>query len=729
MPKKDPEKCRKIRDRKDKWDKYWTINRSLYYEWIDFVMGDQWREDESKLFERYNKIPLMMNKLGVLMNHLQGDQIQNTPNLQIMPDEDVPVETANTRAALIKNINLNSDTSTIYQTAYGQAVVGGFSAFRVGTEYVSEGAEKDAFDQEIKFYAFEDPNRCYWDLSAKHPCKVDGMFCGYTTRVSRQWFRDKFGKDIESQIGTTAISEDSTLAFADDDSITICDDFERKGEKYTIYKLSDNSVVDSDGFKKLSKIKIDGKKVLVKDGQPVTILDQRETVKYTIKHTQIAGDFILDEKDFPSQRLPMPFVDQKSYYTKQGQQITRSFFKDVKDAQKYLNYLATQSAYIMKVSRYDQFMGPRKCFASPDIQQMWRDPSVVQGALPYDETPSGDKPMRLEPPELSQSLAQQYERALMDIQSGTGMFNAQLGEVGNEISGTAVNARSRRGSKNTQTPRAALDLAIATAGEIVNEMIPFVYDTQRTLVLNTPDAESKRIEINQPADEYGMGIKNDMTKGRFKIRLKPGPSYEGQKEEALESLQLVLQADRGGQVFPMIADLYAENLPLDNNIELRNRLRTLVPPEIIEAGKTGKPLPPKQQGPDPQTQMIQMEMQMKMAELQHKQQEAAMKAELDMQKLELEKAELQRKAIESHQDMTMEWKELEVKEREHILKFQELNRKYEAEIEKARLDAEHTTHKLILDHHGKMVGHAVNHHKNMNAIKQQKEAPSASQSA
>ncbi|PWU07228.1 MAG: hypothetical protein C5B43_00610, partial [Verrucomicrobia bacterium] len=83
----DPQLCSSIRDRIDKWDKYWAINRSLYYEWVDFVMGDQWREDESKLFERYNKIPLMFNKLGVLMNHLLGDQMANTPSLQVMPDE------------------------------------------------------------------------------------------------------------------------------------------------------------------------------------------------------------------------------------------------------------------------------------------------------------------------------------------------------------------------------------------------------------------------------------------------------------------------------------------------------------------------------------------------------------------------------------------------------------------------------------------------------------------
>src|ERR1700676_3482652 len=103
MPRKDPELCSTIRDRVDKWEKYWTINRSLYYEWIDFVMGDQWREDETKLFERYNKIPMSANKLGMLYNHLIGYVIQNTPNLQISPDGNVPVETAQVRAAMIKN--------------------------------------------------------------------------------------------------------------------------------------------------------------------------------------------------------------------------------------------------------------------------------------------------------------------------------------------------------------------------------------------------------------------------------------------------------------------------------------------------------------------------------------------------------------------------------------------------------------------------------------------------
>lgn len=710
MPEKQPELCRKIRDRVDKWEKYWTINRSLYYEWIDFVMGDQWREDESKLFERYNKIPLVFNKLGVLMNHLLGDQIQNTPNLQISPSEDVPPETAQVRGALIKDISFNSDSKSVYQNSFWQSIVGGYGAHYFGTEY----KDNESFDQQIKIYQIDDPNRCYWDIAAKHVCKVDGMFSGYKTRISRRKFKDKYGVDVESQVGTTSITEDSTIAFADDDSITVVDDFEKEPEKITIYKLSDGSVVNDKEFKKLEKIKLEGKKYLMKDGMPLTIVDKRESVKYKIKHRQIAGDFLLEETYLPegATLLPVIFVDQKSYFSKQGQQITRSFFKDVKDAQKYLNYLATQSAYMMKISRYDQFIMPRKCAASPDAQQQWRDPSVVNGALYYDETPSGAKPEQLRPPELSQSLVQQYERTLMDIQSGTGMFNTQMGEVGNEISGTAVNARINTGTKNTSVPFNSINVSIATGGEIINEWIPSIYDTQRSLVLPMPESEAQTININQPMDEYGLQIKNDMTKGKYNIRLKAGPSYEGQKQEALESLQSVLQADRSGQVFPMIADLYAENLPIDNNMELRNRLRTLVPQEIIQAGKTGKPLPPKPPQPSPDAMM----MQLKQQELQQKAQQAQIDTQMKMQDIELKKQELQRKALETQQNMTLDFEKLEADKEKAAAQLQESILRYQAEGQRigADLQINHSQNLIkMLTHAGQLHHEKEMHHKEL----------------
>lgn len=678
MAKKDPKITHKIRNRIEKWDKYWRINREQYHEWIGFVMGDQWREDESRLFERYNKIPLTFNKLGALTNHLLGEQRQNTPTLQVVPDESVPEQTAQIRSALVKNITLDSSSSVVYQHAYQCSVIGGYGAYGIKTDYEDDYST----NQEIQIYRINDPTRAYWDVSAESICKTDGMSAGLRTRMSRRKFRSVYGKKIESSIGADALNNDVSLNFADDDSITIIDDYERIYDTVKIYKLSNGKTIEKEEMEILERITIDNVEMIMYEHEPVTITATRSVDRYKIKHRKIAGDYILDETDFPSQQLPIIFVDQNSYIDKNGQQICRPFFKDVKDAQRYLNYLATQSAYILKVSRYDQYIASKANVKGADTEQIWRDPSIVQGALLYDESPNGNRPERQQPPELSQSLSTQYERAMMDIQTGTGLYNTQMGEVGNEVSGRAVNARSRRGSLNTFVSRDALDRAIACGGQIINEMIPQVYDTERLMMLKMDDGNTEEVTINKPADEYGTSIENDMTKGRYRIRLMPGVSYEGQKQEAVESMQMILQNDPS--LFRLIGDLYVENLPLSNNIELRNRIRTIIPPEIIQAGKTGKPVQQKQEGPSPDQVM----MQLKQQELQFKMQQAEKEAQFKQHELQQKQAELQRKALETHQDMTLEWQQLEAEKEESAAQLQEAILRYQAEMHRTNTDAQ-----------------------------------------
>lgn len=680
MARYDSEITYKIRDRISKFRNQFSLNLKIYHDETEFVMGVQWTEDESKLFERYNKIPLAFNKLGVLMNQLLAEQMMNTPNLQIVPDQSVPVETADIRAALVKNISLSSDAKHIYQTAFQQAVVGGFGAIRIGTEYENDRS----MNQVIRLWEFKDPTRCYWDLTAESPCKTDGMYAGFLERLSRKRFKSLHGKSLERKIGSTAITDDAQYTFADDDTITIIYDYERVADKKTLYQLSDEvgTCLDGEKLKTLEKVKVDDRDFYMFNGQAVTVINKRDVPRYRIKYRKIAGDYILEEEWFPSEQLPIIFVDQKSYYDKKGKQITRPFFQDVKDAQRYLNYLATTSAYLVKTARYDQFIGPRKSVQNPDTQQIWKDPSIHQGMLVYDETPSGAKPEQLQPAQLSPALIQQYERVLTDIQSGTGMYQAQLGQQGNEVSRVAIDARTKRGNYNTYVPFNSLNKAIAVAGEIINEMIPKIYDTQRTLMLNMPEAESKPTEINVPQDEYGMETKNDMTTGDYKIRLVPGPSFDGQKEEARESMEMLFKANP--QWVSLLGDLYVENLPFPNSMEMRNRIRTTIPPQIIEAGKTGKPLPPQPPQPNPDEQM----MQLKQQELQMKMQDAQQKNQIKMQELQLKEAELQRKALETHNDMSFEWEKIEVQKKEAAAQLQEQILRYEAEMNRMATDAQ-----------------------------------------
>lgn len=674
MARKAPKFCHDVRSKVSKWTDNWKVNIDQYHEFMAFVMGDQWADDEAKVFEDYNKIPLTMNKLGVLMNHLLGEQRQNTPNLQVVPDDNVPEETAAVREALIKDITFSSHSKVVFQTAFQQAAVGGFGSFGIKTEYDSN----KNFNQNIAFFSIKDPTKCYWDLAALSPCKTDGMHCGYQERVSREKVRQLYGVKIERSIPSSS-SEDSLISFNDDDSITFLNHYERKYDVETIYQaydIYDNPrILTEDELKDAEMIEMDGAQSYSIEGIEYFVRDQRDVPKYTIKHYLIAGDYILEETEFPSEQLPIIYVDQNSYWDKKGKQICRPFVKDAKDAQRFLNYIATMSAHILKVSRYDQFMVSKENVRSPDTSAAWRDPATYLGGLWFDESPTGIVPQRLIAPELPQSFITQYQRALMDIQSSTGMYDTQMGNQGNEISGAAIDARTQRGSFNTYVIFDSLNRAVAVAGEIVNEMIPRVHDAERSMVLNMPDSGLKSVILNRASDAYGSQIENDMTKGSYKIRLLPGPSYEGQQTEALQSMQLVLQANP--QLFSLIADLYVENLPLANKIELKNRLKTIVPPEIIEAGKTGKPLEPKQQQPSPE------------------QQAAIMMAQAKMQDIELKKADLIRKMSELKmkdeqfkQDYQLKLEQLDKERVEAAAGLQEQLMRYAAETQRTSNDAQ-----------------------------------------
>lgn len=747
--------ARKARIACEKWREYFKVNIDLYHIMHTFVLGQQWsQEEEDDMIKTFRKVPLTSNKLGTMSNSLLGEQQQNTPQLQVVPMSGCDEETAHLREIMTKDIMFSGGATTAYQVAASQAAIGGFGAFCVGTDYTHQ----KSFDLDIVYYFFKDATRCYWDMGAEKINKTDGTFCGYLSRMTRDKFREIYGKDVEENIliktGITQTEEEIALAvqpdesndpfnWADDEAITIINHYVRKYKKDMLYKMSNGSILNQeemdeviekskkinaqnfvmnleaqliepqqqeiqaqpeqqmdmglpqDGFgvegehdilpsdngmetqkfkQEMPELELEedeGIQTLWMDGQAVRIMDKRPTKKHKIIHYQIAGNYILDQTEFPSEQLPLVFVDNNSYYDKTNKQICRSFFGDCKDTQRYINYLRTQSAYILKVSRYDQWIGSKKNVASMDTQRNWRDPNNTQGMLTYDESPSGVKPEQIKPPELSQSLFQQYQLAIEDLYTSTGLYPARMGNNGDEASGKAIDARTRQGSYSTYVFFNSINRAIATGGEIVNEMIPLVYDTERVLTLMMPDEGMKNIIINQQTDEYGEKIENDIRKGTYQVRLKPGPSYEGQKQEALQSLREVLQADPTS--FNLIADLYAENLPLANTIEIKNRLKTRVPAEIIEAGKTGHM--PQQQNPNAEQQAIQIQQQQAQAEQKFKE------AQIQIKIKELELKEKQMQA-----EIEIEQMKLEIAQMELAGNVEEQRMRYLAETDRTQSD-------------------------------------------
>lgn len=644
MARKNAAFCREVREKAEKWQsEFFKYNINNYHKWFNFVMGNQWEDNEEVLLRRYSKMPLVMNKLSPLAKHILGEQRQNTPNLQAIPDEKADVETVNIRDALIKQIMFSSDAKMVYQNAFQQALVGGFGAFYIDTRYINN----KLFDQEPYPVAVRDATKCYWDPSAVTPNKTDGMYAGVITRMSRQAFRETYGKKLEASIGDNYGQLDTKFVWSNKDEISVIRHWQRKIVKESLYELSNGERITQKQLDESAEsITMEGAEkpteILIRNGEMVTVEKERTVYKDEITIYKCAGDYIIEEEDYPADELGMIFVDQNSWWDKQGKQICVPYFNDAYDAQRYLNYLATQSAYIWKVARYDQFMASKANVRTPETQKIWRDPATYQGALVYDvDLEGGTKPERLSPPELPQSFITQYQRALDDIHSSTGIYGTQIGQQGAELSGAAVDARTRQGSYVSYVVYDSLNRAISTSGRITNQAISRLYDTERDITIDMPDRGLQKVKINE-TDEYGNITKNNLANGEYKIKLIAGPSFEGQQQQSIDSMNVVLQADKSGQVFPMIADLYADNLTLNNKIEFKNRLRTIVPEEIVQAGKTGQRPPPKQPQPDPMLIMAESKMKeadVKMAKLQDEKQKSMMEFQQKEHALEIERLE------------------------------------------------------------------------------------------
>lgn len=706
-----PELTKRARTRIEQWREHFKFNIDQYHEMHEFVLGRQWSEqEEDMLTTTFNKVPLQFNKLGTLCNTLLGEQQQNTPQLEVYPLTNCSQQTAEIRQNVVKDCMLSQNAKGVYQTAAKQAIIGGFGAFCIASDYT----HNRSFDQEIVYRSFKDATRAFWDVGAEKESKIDGMFGGYIARMTREKFKQVYGEDIEDKIVAPSkatedkevialVTQPSTsndpFCFDDGESISIIYYYEREMEDDMLYKLSNGNIVNQEEMDEIieqSKQMIAQQQqeiatqaammgetygqnfdvealdvmALYQDGEMIRIEEQRESTRSKITEYLLAGEYTLDSTDAPCENIPVIFMDQNSYYNKEGKQICRPFVSDAIDAQRYLNYLGTQSAYILKISRYDQFMASKRNVQSDDVQQTWRDPLGVKGVLLYDASPTGEKPEQLRPPELSASLGQQYERAIQDMYTSTGMYPARLGQGGGEVSGAAIDARTRQGSYPTYVTFNAINSAITAGGTIVNEMIPRVYDAERVLSLMTPDKGRQNVTINKQVDEYGATIENDLRKGSFEVRLQAGPSYEGQKAEALDSLNMVLKGNP--QLFTAIADLYAENLPLANTIEIKNRLKTLVPPEILEAGKTGE-MPQGAQKSDPAAEAAAMQAQ---ADAQYK-----------MQQIEIKKQELEMRKKELETKTELELMEMEMKHLEYQASLEEQKLRYMAETDRTRSDS------------------------------------------
>ena len=610
---------------REDWDAGWEReqdNIRLAYDDLEFLAGDnysQWPTEQRQNRERDSRPVLQLNELPQFVHQITGDIRQMRPAIKVVPvDSGADEKIADLRGGLIRYIENRSDASAVYFRAADSQVGCGIAHWKVITEY----ADGSTFNQEIRIAPIEDGVSVLWDPDAVLPTKEDARFCFEPVDMSRGAFENRWPDIVPSDFDNTDWSPNREWC---------TDDYVRVAAYWV-----------KEPAKKLLALGVDGSIADITDADDSVVafhlsrgarVEERDS--YEVKRYLITASNVLEWPDkYPGRFIPIiPVVGEE---IRIGRKIIRNgIVRHAKDPQRMLNYFHSAHTEVVALQPKAPFIGTELNFAK--YQDMWSSANTQN--LPYlvyepDQKNGGKEPGRVQPPVSSQGVLDGLTISKDSLRSVIGIYDAGLGNKSNETSGRAILARQREGDVGSFLYIDNFTRAVRHTGTVINDLIPHIYDTERTIRIMGEDGKVDVLEINKAngLDQSGQTVfDHDITQGSYDVVATVGPSYTTRREEARESMiEFVRAAPEAGA---LIIDLLAKSYDFPMADDIGKRLRAMLPPKILQieaAEKQG--VPPEQidamllqeqaPPPDPKVMAVQA------------------KAELDQQKLVFEQNRL-----------------------------------------------------------------------------------------
>lgn len=546
---------------------------------LRFVKGgkDQWDDDAQKA--RQGRPMLTINKCPKFIRQVTGDQRQNRPAIKVRPvDSNADPEIAKILEGHIKNIEYNSQAPYAYDNAFKQAVAGGHPGWwRVTTDY----ADDDTFDQDILIDPIHNQFTVYAD-----PDTIADVYRGnlrwafVVETMSNAAFKEQYPKEDGGEWESG--SGEGFEGWYQDNSTRVAEYFWREQDKAkTIYQVEGGEVHEAEKVKMFVRTLGDGSKAIVSpDGTSIIpITRERKVNGWKVKWCKITGgDIIEGPKDWAGRYIPLVPVFGDTWNI-EGKTIYKSLIRDAKDPQRMYNYMTSQNVEMTALAPKVPFKVTPKQIEGYEAQ--WN--SINNTALPYilynpDPLVQG-APQREQGVAANSGYVQLALQATDDMKDTTGIYDASLGQRSNEQSGRAIMARQREGDISTFEFIDNLTRAIQYTGKILVDLIPRIYDAERTIRVLGADDTPQQVAINKTVvDETGEEvIINDITMGKYDVYVTVGPSFTTQRMENVEALNGILAA--APTVAPVILPRWAKYMDWPDAQEFADELREFLAPQ------------------------------------------------------------------------------------------------------------------------------------------------------
>lgn len=574
---------------------------------VKFANGDsdncwQWDEAMSQRRKLTGRPCLTINKTRQHCLQIINDAKQNKPSVKTLPvDSDADIQIAKILDGCIRHIEYNSHAEIAYDTATEFAVQGGIGYWRVVTEYAHDGS----FDQEIFIRRVKNPQTVYLDPDIQSGDGADAKFGFVFEDMSKEEFEAAYPGETASEI--VFPSEGQGNDWIGKDRIRIAEYFTKGSKADTLVAHPIKGPV------LLSKLDEAERKAIESDKS----IKSRTVDQPTITWYKIAGDKVIDEREWPGRYIPIVRVVGEEIDI-DGKMERKGHVRPLKDPQRMYNFMSSAQTEFIALQTKTPYKAAVEAIAG--YENYWANANNENASyLPYnsrdEEGNEIPAPEREQPPVGAQAYLTAMQTAQQELMMASGQYQENFGQQSNANAGVAIQARQRQGDKATYHFIDNLARAIRFTGRILVDLIPKVYDTARVLRIMGEDGSEQFARINpkQPhpvGDQNGQAVQmnpNDKPTpeqaaqliynpgiGRYDVTVEVGPSFETRRAEAFNALSSIIGQNQ--DLMNKAGDLLFKAADFPMAQDVAERLRRGIPPALLG------------DGPSPQEQDMQQKM-------------------------------------------------------------------------------------------------------------------------
>jgi hypothetical protein len=531
-----------------------------------FAAGEQW--DEQVLREREGLPCLVINNIPQFTAQLVGDWRESRKAIKVVPSNDEDVDIASVRGDLIRSIEMESRAGRVYDQAFESVVQCGDGAFRVSVEY----ARDDVFDQSLYLRPIEDALSVVWDRFSYDPTGRDAKRVFVSDKIPKKEYTRKFGDTPADDLyGDGFRMEDlADEGWVDKDSYQVTE-YWRLVERRRIMGLFNGGhifIITDENQDELMQ----------QYGAPIKV---RETwVTYAQMHLCTGFAILSGPYEYMLNRVPILRMSGRVTNIG-GRRVRFGLIRFMKDASRLKNFWRSVAAEQLGYAPKAKWMATESAVEGREDKlrtaHMSRDPLLVFN----DEAEFGRNVQRVDPPGVEAALLNESQINAQDMKDVTGIHDASLGIKSNETSGRAIMARQREGDVANLTFHDNANAAVLEAGDVLNQLIPQVYDGTRVIRTIGEDETPKFESINDPMIPESI----DLSRGRYDVSLSTGTSYTTRRVEAAQAMMDAIQV--WPDLMGVAGDLVAKAQDWPGADKLAERLKKTIPPHLLGEDEEG----------------------------------------------------------------------------------------------------------------------------------------------